>query len=145
MIKNYNNQPPKIRSLHSGFRPVFYYQTFDEYRARLGFTLEEIAALIDKSPATVRRYIDQNSAPRWLYLLLYAAAGYVFDSEFFGFSVYDGRLYTGTRITRNRGFTRPELTEYAFFMDLIRKQQNEKNIAFTRPGVDFDRMRLGIV
>lgn len=126
MIKNFHTQPDKIRALLSGFRPVFYYENFDDYRAKLGFSVVEIAALIDKSPATVKRYIDRNNAPQWLYLLLYVAAGYVLDKEFFGFSFSAGKLYTSTWITRNRGFTRQEITEYAFFMDYLRTLDNEK-------------------
>lgn len=125
MINNNNDKAPRLPAIAAGFKPTFYYAGFAEYRRRLGFTRSDVAALVDKSAATVRRWDDQDTAPRWLYLLLYCCAGYLLDADFYGFQVIDGMLWTGTRITRNRGFTRAELTEYGFFREYTRTLERE--------------------
>lgn len=125
-IKKYNGKALKIISIYRGFRPVFRFNTFAEFRIRLGFTLKEVAELTDKSETTIKRLEKYNTAPGWLYLLLYTCAGYVLDKDFFGFQFLDGRLTTGTDITRNYGFTRAEITEYAFFRDYQRGLERER-------------------
>ena len=66
MIRNNNDKTPQLRALYAGFKPTFYYETFREYRNKLGFSLSEVAHIADKSLATVRRWEHQNDAPRWL-------------------------------------------------------------------------------
>ena len=59
------------------------------------------------------------------YYYLYCCAGYIMHKNFRGFRVKDGELYTGSRITRNRGFSPGELTEYTFFHDYMYTLKNE--------------------
>lgn len=43
MIRKNDNTPAKIHALRAGFRPVFHYSNFDDYLAKLGFSIDEIA------------------------------------------------------------------------------------------------------
>lgn len=133
MIKKNNEKRSTAAALAAGFRPAFYFETFGDYRQKLGFTLADVAEIAEKSLATVRRWEAQNDAPRWLWWLLYCCAGYVLDKDFYGFRIQHGKLWTGTRITHNDGFTRPELTEYAFFRQYTRTLERDLAALLKRP------------
>ena len=113
----------KVNEILAGYRPPFIYADFQEYINKLGFTIAEVAKLTEKSERTVRNWI-QFDAPRCTYYYLYCCAGYVLHKNFHGFQVKNGELFTHTRITRNKGFSVGELTEYAFFHDYMHNLKN---------------------
>ena len=108
-----------IKMILGGYRPPFIYANFKEYINKLGFSAGDTCQLTSRSPRTIRGWIQNDNAPRWIYYYLYCCAGYILHEDFHGFRVKHGELYTGTRITRNRGFTPGELTEYTFFHDYM--------------------------
>ncbi len=116
-----------IKLILSGYRPPFIYANFQEYTNKLGFDACNICQLTSRSPRTVRGWLA-GDAPRWVYYYLYCCSGYIMHKHFHGFRVRDGELFTGTRITRNRGFSPAELTEYTFFHEYMYtlKTENER-------------------
>jgi hypothetical protein len=117
----------KIKTILSGYRPPFIYCDFQDYINHLDFTTEDVCKLTQRGDRTVRGWIANDTAPRWAYLYLYTCAGYILHDQFRGFRFLNGELFTGTRITYNRGFTSSKLTEYAFFHDLMRTISKEND------------------
>lgn len=113
-----NDESLKVREINKGFRPPFMYFGFLEYYCKCGFTRLDVSQLTKKSIKTVKRW-ESSDAPKEIYMLLYACAGYVLCEAYYGFRFSEGLLYTGTRITYNYGFTASSIIEYSFFKDYV--------------------------
>ena len=126
------------RKIIRGFNPEFHFDDFRQFTHRLQFSPEQIACLTGRTKKTVQLW-HNTDAPRWVYLLLYACSGRFLDKEFQGWQIHDGKLYTGTRITRHRGFSPQEIEQYAWFKNYLRTLQRDnealkKELRLYNPG-----------
>ena len=121
-----NSNCCNARKIIRGFNPEFQFENFGEFKRRLQFTPEQVACLTGRTIKTVKLWLNTD-APRWVYLLLYACSGRILDKEFTGWQIHEGKLYTGTRITRHRGFTPQEIEQYAWFKNYQRSLEREND------------------
>jgi DNA-binding XRE family transcriptional regulator len=133
MINNYNDENKKIDNILKGFKPPFYYQSFKEFYTKCGFTLDEVSALVEKSKKTVIRW-EKTDAPRWCYLILYTATGFLLSMPFYGFRIKNNELFTSTRITYNYGFKANEIIEYSFFRDYCKNLEKQNRYLREKQG-----------
>ena len=119
-ISKLNNDNSKYKEISKGFRPPFYYETFEEFYNKCGFSIDEVSQVTRKSKKTIKRW-HKTDAPEEIYWLIYACTGYMLSEAFYGFKIAENVLYTGTRITYNYGFTANEITEYSFHLDRLKK------------------------
>lgn len=100
---------------------------FHAFAFNLGFHAPDVAAICNKSLKTVKRW-ERSDAPPWVYLLLYACAGYFLHKDWQSFRIHDGALWTGSRITYNAGFKPAELHQYTFYRQYLNdlKQENDR-------------------
>jgi len=114
----------KVEDILKGFRPPFYYETFEEFYNKCGFSRNDISELTNRTIKTIRHW-EYSDAPKEMYILIYAASGYFLSKAFYGFKITDNKLFTGTRITYSYGFVANEIMEYSFFRDYGRSLERQ--------------------
>lgn len=128
MIKlNYYHNNRKYREILSGIRPDIELNDFHAFAFNMGFQPDDVSAICNRSPKTVKRW-EADGAEPWAYLLLYACSGRVLNKNWHHYQFRDNELYTGSRITYNNGFTPAQLQEYTFYMQYLHdlKRENDR-------------------
>ena len=70
----------------------FSYANFNEYLSGLFLSRADLAALAGLTPRTLRRYCNDNAAPRWAYLVAFCAAGRLLGDEWQGWRLHNGGI-----------------------------------------------------
>lgn len=117
----------KVEKILKGFKPPFYYETFQEFYKKCGFNRKDVSNITNRNNKTILRW-ESSDAPKEFYLLIYCAAGFLLSEPFYGFRIKDNALWTGTRITYNYGFSSNEIINFSFFNDRANSLQNENEV-----------------
>ena len=67
----------------------FHYTSFEDFLLKVNINGKELQALSGISTRTLRRYINEDTAPQWVYLVAYCAAGYLLHEGWQGWRVHN--------------------------------------------------------
>jgi len=127
----------KTPATFAGFNPPFQFDSFKEFMRKLDFDNKYIEELTHTSPRTVRRWVNENTAPEWLYLLLYAAGGYILHKDWHGWRIVHGELVSDSApSTKHFGFKATQLFDLGFTL------QNSHSIAHSAQDIKAENVRL---
>jgi len=82
----------------------FQYRNFNEFLTGLGLERLDLVKITGKSERSIRRYCNENSAPQWLYLVAFCAAGYLLSDTWSGWHIHpinEGLIKTGSPACKN--------------------------------------------
>lgn len=109
-----NSKTGHSTALCAGVFAPFAFSCFDEYIKKLRIDRETIIEISGIGPRTLQRYINEDCAPQWLYIILYCKAGYILEPGWQQWRFYEGQLWgLNAPATKHAGYFAQELVDLA--------------------------------